>query len=128
MLLQHVATAAAVLLVQQDIRREHRRDATLLSVLRDADEAQLVVDRVLGALLAYDIAHGSDLADTLDTFLRLDKSWQATATEVGVHRQTVAYRLRRIEEITGRNLSTTAHTAELWLALRARDLVTAPGA
>jgi purine catabolism regulator len=103
-------------------------DATLLSVLRDADEAQLVVDRVLGALLAYDTTHGTDLTETLDTFLRLDKSWQLTASEVGVHRQTVAYRLRRIEEITGRNLATTAHTAELWVALRARDLVTAPRA
>jgi purine catabolism regulator len=101
-------------------------DAALLSMLRDADEAQLVVDRVLGPILAYDKAHGSDLTGTLDTFLRRDKSWQATASEVGVHRQTVAYRLRRIEEITGRNLTTTAHTAELWLALRARDLVTAP--
>ena len=102
-------------------------DATLLSVLRDADEAQLVVDRVLGGLLAYDAAHGTDLTDTLDTFLRLDKSWKSTADAVGVHRQTIAYRLRRIEEITGRNVATTAHTAELWLALRARDLVTAPG-
>ncbi len=102
-------------------------DATLLSVLRDADEAQLVVDRVLGGLLAYDAAHSTALTATLDTFLRLDKSWQATAEEVGVHRQTVAYRLRRIEEITGRSLATTAHTAELWLALRARDVVSAPG-
>ncbi len=103
-------------------------DATLLSILRDADEAQLVVDRVLGDLLAYDNDHGTDLTGTLDTFLRLDKSWQSTADEVGVHRQTVAYRLRRIEAITGRNLSTTAHVAELWLALRARDLVTTPDA
>ena len=103
-------------------------EATLLSILRDADEAQLVVDRVLGDLLAYDNDHGTDLTGTLDTFLRLDKSWQSTADEVGVHRQTVAYRLRRIEAITGRNLSTTAHVAELWLALRARDLVTTPDA
>ncbi len=109
-------------------RQCHYADATLLSVLRDADEAQLVVDRVLGDLLAYDTEHGTTLVETLDTFLRLDKSWQLTADEVGVHRQTVAYRLRRIEEITGRNLAATAHIAELWLALRARDLVVAPDA
>jgi purine catabolism regulator len=109
-------------------RQCHYADATLLSVLRDADEAQLVVDRVLGDLLAYDAEHGTTFVETLDTFLRLDKSWQLTANEVGVHRQTVAYRLRRIEEITGRNLAATAHTAELWLALRARDLVIAPDA
>lgn len=101
-------------------------DAMLLSVLRDADEAQLVVDRVLGPLLRYDHEHNTDLVDTLDTFLRFDKSWQLTANAVGVHRQTVAYRLRRMEEITGRNLSTTAHTAEFWLALRARDLIREP--
>ena len=102
-------------------------DVTLLSVLRDTEEAQVVVDRVLGSLLRYDADHGSDLTRTLDIFLTHDRSWQQAAAATGVHRQTVVYRMRRVEEITGRNLSATAHITELWLALRARDLLSTPG-
>ena len=102
-------------------------DATLLSVLRDTEEAQVVVDRVLGPLLRYDADHGTELTRTLDIFLTCDRSWQQASAATGVHRQTVVYRMRRVEEIAGRTLSATAHITELWLALRARDLLTAPG-
>lgn len=101
-------------------------EVTLLSILRDTDEAQLVVDRVLGELLRYDAIHGTELTRTLDIYLSCDRSWQRASIAVGIHRQTVVYRMRRVEEITGRNLSITAHIAELWLALRARNLLNAP--
>lgn len=102
-------------------------EATLLSILRDTEEAQVVVDRVLGPLLSYDTEHGTELTRTLETFFACDRSWERTAGAVGVHRQTVVYRMHRVEQITGRTLSATAHIAELWLALRARDLVGAAG-
>lgn len=100
-------------------------DAALLSVLRDADEAQSVVDRTLGSLLDYDDEHGSNLVHTLDTFLTKQRSWQQVAATLGIHRQTVIYRVKRIEQITGRDLTRTADISELWLALRARDLIQA---
>jgi purine catabolism regulator len=49
-----------------------------------------------------------------------------TAAVLGVHRQTVVYRIQRIEEITGRKIAETATIAEFWLALRAKDLLTVP--
>jgi purine catabolism regulator len=99
-------------------------DATLLSVMRDANEAQAVVDRVLGRLLRHDTANGGALVHTLDTFLFCQRSWKLTAQKLHIHRQSVVYRIARIEEITGRDLRQTADIAELWLALRARDLIT----
>lgn len=98
-------------------------NAKVFSVLRDADEAQLLVERLLGPLLRYDAEHGTELVDTLDVFLRCGRSWQQAAALVGIHRQTVIYRIRRVEQITGRDLTATGHIAELWMALRARDLV-----
>lgn len=98
-------------------------DVTMLSVLRDTEEAQVVVDRVLGALIAYDTARGADMVQTLDAFLRCNRSWVKTAEAIGVHRQTVVYRIQRVEEITGRRITDTATIAEFWLALRARDLL-----
>jgi purine catabolism regulator len=99
-------------------------DATMLSVLRDTEEAQVVVDRVLGPLLAYDNARSSDMVRTLDAYLMCDRSWVKTATKLDVHRQTVVYRMQRIEELTGRRITDSAAIAEFWLALRARELLT----
>jgi purine catabolism regulator len=96
-------------------------DVTMLSVLRDTEEAQVVVDRVLGALIAYDAARSADMVRTLDAYLRCDRSWVRTAKAMGIHRQTVVYRIQRVEAITGRRITDTAAIAEFWLALRARE-------
>ncbi|MGW5151976.1 PucR family transcriptional regulator ligand-binding domain-containing protein [Rhodococcus koreensis] len=101
-------------------------DATLLSILRDTQEARIVVDRTLGGLLAYDAKHNTELVKTLDIYLSCNRSWQKAAEQIGVHRQTVIYRIRRVEEITSRDLAMSAHIADLWIALRARELVAAP--
>jgi purine catabolism regulator len=101
-------------------------DATMLSVLRDTEEAQVVVDRVLGELIAYDGRHSSEMITTLDHYLQCGRSWVQTAALLGVHRQTVVYRIQRIELITGRKIAETATIAEFWLALRAKDLLTVP--
>lgn len=101
-------------------------DVTMLSVLRDTEEAQVVVDRVLGTLVAYDAAHSSDMVETLDTYLRCERSWVRTAKAMGLHRQTVVYRIQRVEDITGRRIADTGTIAEFWLALRARDLLSPP--
>src|SRR5689334_4611075 len=101
-------------------------DATMFSVLRDPEEARVVLDRVLGRLIAYDATHSSDMVKTLDAYLRCERSWLQTAKELGIHRQTVVYRMQRVEEITGRRIADTATIAEFWLALRARDLLAVP--
>ena len=38
-------------------------------------------------------------------------------------RHTLRYRIRRVEELTGRNLSSARDRIEFWLALRGRELV-----
>jgi DNA-binding PucR family transcriptional regulator len=62
-------------------------DATMFSVLRDPEEARVVVDRVLGRLIDYDATHSGEMVRTLDTFLRCERSLLQTATELGIHRQ-----------------------------------------
>ena len=45
-----------------------------------------------------------------------------------MHRHTLRYRMRKVEELTGRDLSSSFDRMEFWLALRARDLQAAqPG-
>jgi purine catabolism regulator len=98
-------------------------DQVSLFLLRDLDEALVVVNRVLGVLLEHDREHRSDLVGSLDTFLACQRSWQRTGRALGVHKQTVLYRMRKVEQLTGRVLAETADIAELWVALQARRLL-----
>jgi purine catabolism regulator len=90
---------------------------------RTAEEATAIVSDVLGPLLAYDDAHGTELLTSLEAFLARNRSWQQTATALAVHRQTVVYRMKRVEELTGRSLQDTGDVAELWMGLRARAIM-----
>ncbi|WP_188193019.1 PucR family transcriptional regulator [Nonomuraea sp. SYSU D8015] len=74
--------------------------------------------RLLSPLLDYDRRHQSDLVRTLGVFLDCAGSWNACAERLHVHVNTVRYRIRRIEELTGRNLSTMADRVDFFLALR----------
>jgi purine catabolism regulator len=55
--------------------------------------------------------------------LARDRSWQHAAADLHIHKQTLGYRIRKIEALTGRGLARTEHLAELWFALRAHDLL-----
>ena len=55
---------------------------------------------VLGDLLAYDAKNGSDFAGTLSIYLEENEDIMATIRRLFIHRNTLTYRLKRIEEIT----------------------------
>ncbi|KAB8192636.1 PucR family transcriptional regulator [Nonomuraea phyllanthi] len=74
--------------------------------------------RLLSPLLDYDRRHQSELVRTLGIFLDCAGSWNACAEQLHVHVNTVRYRIRRIEELTGRNLATMADRVDFYLALR----------
>lgn len=64
------------------------------------------------------IEHGSDdLVTTAATFLDSAGSVQRTAAALQIHRQTLYYRLRRIEEVTGLDLELGQHRLVLHLGL-----------
>jgi sugar diacid utilization regulator len=77
--------------------------------------------RVLGPVLDYDAAHRSELVRTLQAFLRHSGSWTQTAAELHVHVNTLRYRIGKVAELTGRDLSTFPDRVDLYLALDQRD-------
>jgi purine catabolism regulator len=99
-------------------------DPTTLLLPRSVTEAQALVSRILGPLITQDAEHGTAYVDTLRTILRHNRSWQLAAAERHIHKQTLGYRIRKIEQLTGRGLTRTDHLAEWWFALRAHDLLT----
>ena len=54
-------------------------------------------------------------------FLRKDRAWQRSADELKIHRQTLVYRLRRVEELTSLKPTSTEGSAMLWLVLSAAE-------
>jgi purine catabolism regulator len=90
---------------------------------RSLAEARMIVDRVLGPVLEYDEHRGSELVQSLSVFLRCNRSWQQAADELFVHKQTLIYRMRRVEDLTGRRLGDTGTIAELWMAISALELL-----
>lgn len=87
------------------------------------ERAEEIAGHVLGSLVQYDRSHQSELLPTLAALLRNDRSPTRTAAELFIHRQTLVYRVRRIEELTGRSLSRTEDVVELWLAMKALEIV-----
>ncbi len=76
-----------------------------------------------GSLVAYDDRTGSGLMDTLDAYFHCHGSPTDTAQRLHLHRNTVLYRLRRIEEIGGLQLSDPATRLNLHLCLRIREVL-----
>lgn len=92
----------------------------LLLATMPGDVRRSFAERLLGPLLAYDAAHQSELVRTLEAFLDCAGSWQMCGERIHVHVNTVRYRIRRVEELTGRDLSSMADRVDFYLALRAR--------
>ncbi|MEU5863954.1 helix-turn-helix domain-containing protein [Nonomuraea sp. NPDC047529] len=90
----------------------------LLLATVPGDVRRSFADRLLSPLLAYDRRHQSCLVRTLDVFLDCSGSWNACAERLHVHVNTVRYRVRRIEELTGRDLSAMSDRVDFFLALR----------
>lgn len=90
---------------------------------RSVDDTRALARKVLGPLIAHDKRNDNDcdLIRSVRVFLRNDRALQKSADELGVHRQTLAYRLRRAEELTGLKPTATEGSAMLWLALSAAD-------
>ncbi|AXI76915.1 PucR family transcriptional regulator [Peterkaempfera bronchialis] len=73
--------------------------------------------RLLDPVVRYDLAHQADLVRTLEAFLHADGSWTRCAAALHVHVNTLRYRIGRIEELTGRDLSRLADRVDFYLAL-----------
>jgi purine catabolism regulator len=84
----------------------------------DAAGLRALTAEVLGVVHAYDRTHRSALVTTVRTWMERDRHNEAVAFALGIHPNTLAYRLRRFEQLSGRNLTSTADLAEVWLALR----------
>ncbi|MCX2967548.1 PucR family transcriptional regulator [Streptomyces sp. TRM70308] len=122
------ATATAFKQAEQALSVARRRGAALveheemaagsvLPLLAD-DAVRAFADGVLRPLREHDASGRGDLVASLRAWLSRHGQWDAAAADLGVHRHTLRYRMRRVEEILGRSLDDPDVRMELWLALK----------
>src|SRR5579859_4990794 len=97
-------------------------DHDIIWLPADARALRDAAERVLGSLRAYDQRRGTELIASLRTWLEHGRSITAAAQALSVHKHTLAYRLKRAEEITGRDLAAVPDLVDIWLALRANEI------
>ncbi|MGC7099100.1 PucR family transcriptional regulator ligand-binding domain-containing protein [Amycolatopsis lurida] len=90
----------------------------LLSLL-SSESAALFAEHVLSSL-------STDLIEALRCWLEEHGHYDAAATRLGIHRHTLRNRLRKVESLTGRSLSSPGTRAEFWVALALTDQPASP--
>jgi DNA-binding PucR family transcriptional regulator len=92
----------------------------------EPDEGGRLAHEVLGSVLALPADDRAVLLDTLHGYLDHDGSAERTGEALHCHPNTVRYRLRRLQELTGRSLSDPYALSELAAASYAVRLNAAP--
>ncbi|WP_274912948.1 PucR family transcriptional regulator [Streptomyces sp. WZ-12] len=100
------------------VEHEDVAAGSVLPLLAD-DAVRAFADGLLRALREHDATGRGDLVASLRAWLARHGQWDAAAADLGVHRHTLRYRMRRVEEILGRSLDDPDVRMELWLALKA---------
>jgi sugar diacid utilization regulator len=91
----------------------------LPAMSEDPAELQRFFAETVEPLVAYDDQYETDLVQTLETFLDADANVAGTASRLFTHRHTIRYRLERVRDLTGLDVSSTDGREKLGLGLKA---------
>ena len=94
---------------------------SLLLTAKDVPIHDLAAE-ALGPLQKFDRTNRGELVTTLREYFKLDGSVGAVAESLGLHRNTVRYRLQQITELSGYDPTVTGDRVQLWIALIALEL------
>jgi sugar diacid utilization regulator len=96
------------------------RDLGLFKILFHVSEKQKLLDfyqEMLDPLAHYDKIYKTHLVETLDVFLSENGNMLRAAQRLYAHRNTLRYRLRKIEEVSGRDLADASQRLNYQVAL-----------
>ena len=95
----------------------------LLLSLQDDEALRLFCDSILAPIEEGEGTYGGELMRSLEAFIECNGQWERAARQLYCHRHTLRYRIRRVEELTGRSLDSARDRIDFWLALRGRELI-----
>src|SRR5207248_1416520 len=94
----------------------------LLASIGDSGALDSFFDEYLGPIEVYDARYNGELIETLEGFFAANGNHARAAETLHLHRNTLLYRLSRIETLTGRDLGDPETRLCLQLALKIRHL------
>ena len=86
----------------------------------------LCFDETVAPLAAYDDQYETELVATVEAYLDNDGNVTPTAESLFTHRHTVRYRLERVRELCGHDMSSTEGREKLGLGLKAMRVLGIP--
>src|SRR5919199_690360 len=89
----------------------------------DPEELESFYAETLGPVVSYDSRYGTELVQTLVTFLGNDASTAKTAADLFAHRHTIRYRLERVRELTHLDVDKSEDRERLTLGIKAMQLL-----
>ncbi|TNM43247.1 PucR family transcriptional regulator [Nocardioides albidus] len=116
---RHAADALVARGAEGWLTHEELASPAVLLAAQDPAVLHALARTVLGGVLDSDRDRGTELVASLRSFLERGGRWQETADALHVHINTLRHRMKRVEELTGRSLASTADRVDLFLALRA---------
>jgi PucR family transcriptional regulator, purine catabolism regulatory protein len=93
-------------------------DRTEKWLTSETADLRALVSQVLGAVLEYDSVHEGGLVHSVRVWLEHYRQTDRAARALHIHPNTLLYRIRRFEQLSGRSLASTESLAEVWLAMR----------
>ena len=91
----------------------------LPAMSEDPGELQRFFAETIEPLAAYDDQYETELVATVEAYLDNDGNVAATAKQLFTHRHTIRYRLERVRELCGHDVSATEGREKLGLGLKA---------
>jgi sugar diacid utilization regulator len=96
----------------------------LFRVLQEnPEELEAFYSETLELVVLYDSRYGTELVQTLTTYLENDASTVRTASDLFAHRHTIRYRLDRVRELTGLDVDKSEDRERLTLGIKAMQLL-----
>ena len=98
----------------------------LYKVLMSIDQTEVIEDyftETLGKILDYDKKNGTNLYEVLRLYLENDGSVKTVADYLFLHRNSINYKMNKIEEILECKLSSTEVRTKLYMAYLMENFV-----
>ncbi|KUO51819.1 MAG: hypothetical protein APF76_02710 [Desulfitibacter sp. BRH_c19] len=91
--------------------------------LKDSSAVQSFYQDNLGKIILYDKQNNTELLKTLKFYFKNDCNLRLTAESLFIHKNSVIYRVKKIEEITGLNMTNTDDRFNLQLCLKLGQII-----
>ena len=91
----------------------------LPAMSEDPGELERFYEETVAPLAAYDDQYETELVATIEAYLDNDGSVTPTAEQLFTHRHTIRYRLERVKELCGHDITSTEGREKLGLGLKA---------